>query len=398
MKFKVAHNVFQNAVLKGGTGALLLDSADPEAIRKNPVLRCVKITAAKNGLTVESSVPTINSKHTIPSDKVEISEEGATCLDIQELLSELKSLMFPHNLVFETIDAEQVGKPEKLWVEAFNQKGRHAFGWTYDTVDADGFPNAKYSTGKASLKIKGANLRKGIQSVSFAINQDEYSEMFNNIAICNSPKGVFVAGTDNRRGALAKLIVADTQWKGTEKLLVEAKLLQTILSVIEDDEVVEFIEDDDKEHLTIATDSVMARVSMPPSNTRSKFPDVVNVLSLPLGVQVAIEDKKEFLQAMATATKRQNTAHFLVEPGKEEIQVKYSPTHKPAIIGCGKIANGLNADSITLSTHFLLDLAKRIEGDQMSLSFTPDEMRAIVRDADDPNLFYVMQRIKPMTV
>ena len=404
MKFKISNGVLLNALKKGGLAALSLNEVDPEAVHKNPLLRCVKIevrpTDSKkhHGLTITSSISKLSSEFVQAKD-VEVLEAGSICLDIQELLNELQSMLFPHDLVFEVVPSKQTGVADKLTVQVFNQKGRQVFGWSYDTVAADAFPATAFETNQpTTIKAKVENLKKAIQSTVFAISQNEYTEVFNSLAISNSKKGIFICATDNRRGALAKLVVEETTWKtGPERILVEGSLLQSVISAMENDEVVELIEDIDGEHLIARTSKFVVRMVMPASDVRSKFPPVVQAINTEIVSSVVFNDKNEFLQAMATSVKRTNIVHFEVKTGKDVVKVNYSNHHKPAIVGCEKIENGLKSETMTLGNKFLLDVANRIVGNEILMGFSPDEMRAVIKDANDPNVFYVMQRNKPMT-
>jgi DNA polymerase III sliding clamp (beta) subunit (PCNA family) len=61
-------------------------------------------------------------------------------------------------------------------------------------------------------------------------------------------------------------------------------------------------------------------------------------------------------------------------------------------VRCAEIQNGLS-DTIALSTQFLLDALRRIDGERVMLSFAANEHRVVIQ-SDNPNYFYVAQRVK----
>jgi len=401
MKFEIDHKTLVSALQRGGISNQTKEAIDPDKSRKQPLLSCVKLTADKDGLTIESSSAGLSAKSSLAKDKIKISETGTVCVEGPDWLGDIKRLILPHNISFE-FDSEQKRVdetiPARAWVRATNAKGRESFAWSYDCYATKNFPKIVYGDNKPTIKINGADLKKAIRGVNFSVESEDFIQVFDNIVFCMTKKGLYIAGSDNRRGAIVKLDKA-IQSTTEGKIVINAFLLNKTTSCFNGDEMINISIEDDNNHLVFANEdhSTLVRASMPSEESRQRYPEITKTMDNIMEVTVDIPDRQEFLQAMISLEHKADNGEFCVVAGKEEISIKFSDRHKPALVGCAKIAKGLQNGPIPLNIKFLLDILQQMEGTSMKLSFFAKEIRAVLQDSSEPNYFYLMQKAKPIS-
>lgn len=410
MHISIPHDLFLKSIEKGGLAIFGSDDTD-EGLRETiPTQRCVKITARKGGLVIESSVSKANAIYSFSDDSLKISEEGELCVDAVELRSNLKFLKYPHTVYFE-LDKKSInpkaGEPSdsivplgKVIFKAVNDVGREAFKLELTAYSPKDFIQTSYSEGKEpALKIQSKALREAIGLVAFASGADQVTELFDHICIISKSGKTHIAATDNKRAALMTLDA--TSFEGDAEghpILVDAKLTQGIMAQMPSDStLIEFVLDDDDEHITFKTKDLKVRASMPPSSTRTRFPTFANAIDMPIGASVVFEPYREIEQTISRLVATSNMGVFSFKPGDNEIEVKCWNSTVSGKIGCKGIEKGLNAPMI-LPLKFIEDIVKKLPDAGVKFSFSQDEKRVIVQSVDSLTPFYLMQRNTPTEV
>lgn len=406
MKFTISSDVLNAALRSGGVAANTPDAQDAEVVRVVPTQRCVMLTANADGLTIESAVQRMSARHQIDKNSVSVTAFGAVCIDKPSLEAKSANLMTPHELTFdfagdqekEAGQADAILPVGKVKVSVVNAKKRKAFNWSFDAYSATDFPQIGYAAVVQPWgEFKTDTVYKAVDAVGFALANKDHSDLFDNVAIMPKDKSAFVACTDNRHCAVCKMDQGGVlSLPASERLLVPFALFRLALDSVRDgleDSIALSIEEDN-EHLVVAGVRTTVRMAMPASNTRSKFPDVMLVYGMKAVVKIEIPSKAEFTQAVTTIVKSKDApewSKYIVETGKDELKLAYFGD-EVASVGCNPIAQGLAGEGILLSNDFMLNVLKRLAGDIVLLSFTPDEKRAKIEDPSDPSLIYLMQR------
>ena len=396
MKFEIPHDVFYAALKKGGVATDSKDAKNPETTRKQPILRCVKLTTDNAGLTIESSATGLAARTFVPKTQVKIIIADSLCVEAPEMIEELSKLKFQHTIQVE-FDHDQVktdaSLAPRMWVRAINQKGREAFAWSYDVYPTRNFPKIAYSNETPQFAVSAKQIRKIVEAVSFT-KRDDDQHVLDNVLIGPVDKILHLATTDTKRGAIIRLTEGVKVNSNDDLHLVNWEILNTALACFDESDPLEFVFEPDGEHLTLRGQNNITslRLALPPAALIEKFGRLLGLRKTPVKFSVTVDDRTELLQAMMVMEARGTTANYHFKGGGEEIMIDYSKRHRPAMVGCQKIDGGLS-DPILLSVKFFLDILQKIESDGVIISVAEDERRVFLYDTVDPNYFYMMVKL-----
>lgn len=395
MKFAIQHNIFRSALTKGSLATLTKDAQNSESYRKQPTIRCIKLTADAEGLTLESSASGLSARTFVSKSDVKVEITGSLCVDTSEMIEDLDKLKFAHTLEFE-YDPNQVKSdaslPSRILVKAINAKGRNAFEWSYDVYSCRSFPKVEFCGKDPQFSVNQANLKRGMDAVGFTKKEDE-DHILDNVLIGIVNNVIQLGTTDRQRGSIIRIVNGIKLNAKDALYLVNWDLLSDALKCYDADDMIDFVFEDGNTYLTIRDDKNITsfRFSLPDYKLTEKFGRLFELMKTKTKFTVTIDDKNEFLQATMIMNLRSTTANYHFKEGADEIQIDYSSRHKAAQVGCRKIEGGMKTPML-LSVRLFLDILQKMEGNEIQISVANDEERVFVQDASDPNYFYLMIR------
>ncbi len=154
-----------------------------------------------------------------------VSEPGAICLQAR-LLSDIVSSMPDGDIELTTIDANQV----------LLRQG--ASEYRMISLDAEDFPEPPAYGGEGELTLRMGTLRKAVDSVIFAVTQEQHKAVLTGVLFTYNGKTLTLAATDTHRLAVRKI---DQEGIGTSiNAVVPEKALKSIKALpIADDADIE---------------------------------------------------------------------------------------------------------------------------------------------------------------
>ena len=410
MKFSIPNDMIKDAIRKGGVAAMTNEAKNKDQLMTQPTLNCVKIQADDKFLVVESSVPHISSRFKLPiGDKVKVEGEGGACVEASAILRSLEAtgsgnLITVDSAPMQEMDDENGGeikKNVKVQYQAHNEKNKREMKVSANAFSTDVFPEISYGEGDVILTCKAGILKSTLDDTIFSANIADYVELLDNVAIVRG-SGKLVFGTCDGKRSVLKIVDHKTvsPGKGTGTTLVKVALLLKAASVFDADDDVTLMDAGDGQNVILKSSTLEIKISMAPVNMRKKFPNVANILAIEVDFGVTVP-KPKFSQILnQCAAHNIETGEYFVKSGSDELSIisvneGNGDNCESNLETLEPIPKSLTDGHIFMSTTFMQDMVKRIPGNKVKLSFTSDERKIKVEDADDPSYVYILMRMMP---
>jgi DNA polymerase-3 subunit beta len=192
-----------------------------------PVLQCVKLTAAKDSLTVAATDLEVAIRYS--NNQVQVEQEGELLVPADKL----------RDIVRESID-------DTLAIETAGEQAQIKGGdslFKIFTQRASDFPPVPDFEGEADFQMAGGQLKQLIAQTLFAAAKESTRYAFNGVLVVAKGKTITLVSTDGRRLAQAKGDLAAEAKGGKEGLkgIIPVKALQLVEKLIGDpEEMVQF--------------------------------------------------------------------------------------------------------------------------------------------------------------
>jgi hypothetical protein len=178
--------------------------------------------------------------------------------------------------------------------------------------------------GTKILTIGSKVLKEKVTAVSFAA-QEDYTELFDNVAFFFNEDGLYIGASDNRRMARVRVPPQEACFaQDNRKILVNCALLTGILKAVNANAEIVWYADDD--YLTMscveqwgATPTV--RIAMPPAKIRDRYPNIPGGLDMEFGARIEILNKSEMVNTLKTILQTSRIALIKADTGKNEIEI-----------------------------------------------------------------------------
>jgi len=386
----------------------------------NEALGCVKISTSGENIVFESSVSRFSARLVVPpSEGMSIVSPGAVCIPLKEFKQTVAKISDSYgvSILFSPIPATKMTEvPANMRsmlpvgtvdIGAINSKKK-----IFAKATMDAFPTSNFNahafpeiseldvvfTGQASC------LRKPYSDNSFSANPDDPNEIFNKLAIFMNREGIYFLAADGRRCAIVKSASDqfDTYACVDENLpiLIEIEYLTQVLSSLSDSDPITLAVSRDRSHSYILSDRTSYRIAMVGEQTRTNYPAIRKIIDMEAGASVLI-DRKELLIASnmlynvcndrGTHSYRDNeivlSSQSLMVLKRAEGLVDFTWASEAR----------LKKTEFCFNTGNLVDGLNRMSGEQVKLTFTPDERKVKIEDASDPDMSYYLQVIPPST-
>jgi len=406
MKITLPQPVLSNAIAKGGSAAFTAEGQSEEQKSSNITKSCMCVRATAESVTFESTVTKMAARLvTKVGDGVKVDEAGEACIPARELKELCSKLNNNQSVTLEFVPSASqqavispygIQSNGSIDLRVFDD-GSEVLQASIESYPTDKFEKATFKTEPVILRGKNKQIEEACGMVVFAINPTDYAELLNNIGIFVGENVVFFVGTDRKRCAISSVDKKAFGVVAVDSVLVEAEALGLALGMFEDDDDVSFAMEPNTTHVSLSAGNVSVRLCTVDKIRMAKFPDYRRVLKMGTKVKLVI-DKKALgfaLKAVALANKRKST--YVIRQGAEVISMRAKSVtairHIEAKAKCEKVAEALTAEAICFSTEAFLGCIDKMSGEKISLSFTPDEMRAKVDSPDSPNFVYLMQKV-----
>jgi DNA polymerase III sliding clamp (beta) subunit (PCNA family) len=415
MKIVITNGRIRKALEKGGAAAFTKEATDDDNLKISPTLNCVRLVPTEEGLTLESHVSQMSVKHSIPAGAdLTVEDSQPICFDVGWVLrSCCMTAPDDRNLVLETGELPN-GIPEKeegqvvangsVTVSVQDQQERTLSSWDDRTFSADDFSETSYAEGEHFATVKASLMKKLIDDVIFTADLSDYMEMLDNLALSKIGGRLMLCCTDGKRFIIRKAPEGSVQLsEGDITCLVKADLLKRAVSVFEDDDEIRIHDGGDGLSMLFLSENTSARIAMPPAHARQKFPDVKKVLDLPMEFSFTVA-RSSLIEGLGYASKiNRERGEYVLVSGEQSFSIKSSnegstKKNESTVFTAEPVPQSVAGDHIYLSSGPFLEFAKRIVGDTVKLSITPDERRVKVEDTEDSDYVYYLQRMKPPTL
>jgi len=400
MKVVVTQSVLINALKRGGVAAVSPEGQAEEFRTKIPTRRCVRILADKKAISIESTTEGVASKSEMPvSDQVAVEQEGGACVPAKELTS-LCSKLFPDHKV--SIELIPSGKPkvnDTVAVKALDGSECQVQA-EFEAFPVEDFEAAKYADEPVAIKTKVEAVKKHCGAIEFASNPADYQNLHNNLAIEESDGVVYFVGTNGKRVAVVD-VKKDDFGSGSlngELLLIDAVTCGSILGTLPPDAELLMVREPDGQHIVLKCLDSWFRVAMVDEVRKAKFPKYKKAMTTPVKVEVVLNRKDLDLALAVVMEANKGRGKYEVKTGKDHVVVRGKGVtalkEVQAKVKCDSVVSeGLQDGVIHLNSTFFSEAIKKMKGDKIKLSFTPDEKKAKVASVDSPEFTYVMLRL-----
>jgi len=325
-----------------------------------PVLRCVKLTAEGEGLSLAATDGDISLMLGTP--RVEVSEPGAALLPADKL----------GQIVRESIDPTVTITVEQDVAEIIGQDSRFkVFGY-----NAEEFPAEPKFDDDPDYEISAADLHRLVQRTIFATARENSRYAINGVLMERDGKHLSVVATDGHRLAMAKGACQNPNGDG-QAAIVPTKALNLVLRLFDDAEQTVRVKIDDNKIMFATDDAVLASALV-----EGNFPPYKDVIPKD-------GDKKASLDT-DTITSAFRRAALLTNEESKGVRMAFGPeglvlSSRAPEMGEAEIKVDLpdyNGDEIEIgfNPQYVLDALKIIEEDQVTV-----EMKA----ANKPGVFKV---------
>jgi DNA polymerase III sliding clamp (beta) subunit (PCNA family) len=412
MKITVPLKTLAEFVEKSAVGALTSDAQDEERKKIRPTDSCVRITASKDSISFESSSPEISALYSMPKDdSVIIDKEGSFCVEASHYLKVLKTLSSSrYSIQISYEENKNYGKDAfggiiqpngKITTIAVDNKNKAERRKLHDdTFPVSEFTQVDYNHSKVLFSIGAKTLKDSIDRVMFATDPTDLSELLDRVAIVVSGKKIYVAVTDGKRVAI---VFVDENGKDVEiksndqKILIDGILLKNSCKSFDDDEKIEIIDCEDKEHIILFSEKIKIRLCIASDEVKQQFPNFLNILNIVLPITL-VADKADLLEAVEVLSLYNAEKSISYITGvKSEFKIdaaRRGTDPETALAECEPITASLE-NPIAMSNSFIIDGCKKISGPKVKLSFTKDEKKIKMESPTDTNFVYLMQSMTP---
>jgi hypothetical protein len=342
-----------------------------------------------------------------------IAGGGAVCVNAADIIKDVNGLIRPHAITVSWEGHGKRGNPAgKVLVTAVNDRKRRAATGEYDAYDPENVVAAELGSENAPwAQIAVGELRRCVDAVAFAADaNDSRTMIFDHIMVRLVEDGLQLAATD--KSSLATVTSAPEHCEvlrpvspnlADDLALLRHDVLPKAIGLFEGVSKVQIVSDQTG-FLWLRGGSeegilVNVRTVMPAKEKRQAYPapaiDKFTKVALPISIMV---DRDELVQATTSALARgSRNCTLTITEGATEIPVEFAGSSKPSMVGCDAIVKSLQSP-IRLSSHGLLEAAKRITSEKVILAFTDDEKRGILRSPEDQRVCYAFQRSKQIEV
>ncbi len=200
--------------------ALNLVSGVVVARTPRPVLRCVKLAAGEDGLTLAAT--DLEASVKVTTARVEVQEGGEALIPCEKL----------NQIVRESVDTTLSLETEK---DVAHIRGADSHFQIYGHPVADFPPVAQFS-GEADFRIDAEGFSQLISRTVFAAARENSRYAMNGVLIEREGKKLSVVATDGRRLALAKgdCAPSDADQEGRHEAIVPTRALGMLQRLFED--------------------------------------------------------------------------------------------------------------------------------------------------------------------
>jgi DNA polymerase III sliding clamp (beta) subunit (PCNA family) len=179
--------------------------------------------------------------------------------------------------------------------------------------------------------------------------------------------------------------------------LIDGILLKNSCKFFDDDEKIEIIDCEDKEHIILFSEKIKIRLCIASDEVKQQFPNFLNILNIVLPITL-VADKADLLEAVEVLSLYNAEKSISYITGvKSEFKIdaaRRGTDPETALAECEPITASLE-NPIAMSNSFIIDGCKKISGPKVKLSFTKDEKKIKMESPTDTNFVYLMQSMTP---